>query len=197
MHILLCNRAFSSSWGGRKQILMMHFFMVAEWLSITLHVLWFFTITHSVNQFYIWYFSLLFWKTSALKMTLMPYFILLLWCLIQMFYDYYKHCLYVHMDIIYKIFNINIFFSFNFDILNTVFVLLFSNGKNNFHATINMKNQCIMEKIKLLIECNIPVYLKLDFLKIHIICICFSYILRCILLSLHLLNSLIILLPDY
>lgn len=126
-----------------------------------------------------------------------PYFILLLWCLIQMFYDYYKHCLYVHMDIIYKIFNINIFFSFNFDILNTVFVLLFSNGKNNFHATINMKNQCIMEKIKLLIECNIPVYLKLDFLKIHIICICFSYILRCILLSLHLLNSLIILLPDY
>lgn len=51
------------------------------------------------------------------------------------------------MDIIYKIFNINRSFSFNFNSLNTVLMLLFSNGKNNLYAMNNMHNQCIMDKI--------------------------------------------------
>lgn len=80
-------------------------------------------------------------------MILMPYFFLFLQCLIQMLYDYYKQYLYIHMDIIYKIFNINRSFSFNFNSLNTVLMLLFSNGKNNLYAMNNMHNQCIMDKI--------------------------------------------------
>lgn len=60
------------------------------------------------------------------------------------------------MNIIYKIFNSNRFFPFNFNNLNAVLMPLFSNGKNNLYTTNNMQNQCIMGKIKVLIEFNFP-----------------------------------------
>lgn len=57
------------------------------------------------------------------------------------------------MDIIYKILNINRFFPL-ISSLNMVWMLLFSDGKNNLYATNDMQNRCIIDKIKVAIENN-------------------------------------------